>query len=753
MKILVAEDNAFSRTLLKKTLVKAGYDAVVAENGDAAWELLQQDDTPMLALIDWMMPGLSGVELCRKIRGLETPIPIYVILLTAKTDKEDVLEGFAAGADDFIKKPFDSGELLARLQVGRRLVEHQASMHCLIDSIPDPIYFKDNRGLYLGCNRAYEAFVGAEHQQIYGRTASDVLPEDIAQRSHMEDLRVLATGETVETEGWVEGAGGERFYHNTVKIPYLESAAGSSGMIGISRDLTKRIEMEQEMRRLAVAVEQSTESIMITDVDGTILYVNAAFEAITGYTAEEAVGQKPGLLKSGRHDQNYMSRLWDTISSGKVWEGRLTNRNKDGNLCEVEAVIYPIRDADNQLVNYVAISRDITQEAAIEKHLRQQQKMNAVGELAGGVSHDFNNILTAILGYVALCLNTVEEDSKTYKYLQEILKAGDRAAKLVRQILTFSRQEEQQFHPLELQPIIEDSLGLVETTIKKNISLEKDIDQECGAILGDTTQMQQVIVNLCTNAVHALGREKAGTLKVTLNQMQITADEFAGQGVELPTGQYACVSVGDTGCGMTPEVQERIFEPYFTTKKSGEGTGFGLSIVHGIVRKHRGAITVHSEVGQGTTFTMYFPLLTEVAGQPALDAGQTQSGAEPGQGRILFVDDDQMILSMGREILESYGYRVVTATNGRNAIETFEQDPNGFDALVTDYSMPEMNGHELIRKAMALRSDIPAILCSGYMEKVDGEDLGKLGHTAYMAKPLDWRALSREIRKSIEDGK
>jgi PAS domain S-box-containing protein len=752
MKILIAEDNAFSRTLLKKTLVKAGYDAVVAENGDVAWDLLQQDDPPRLALIDWMMPGLSGVELCRKIRGLETPIPIYVILLTAKTDKEDVLEGFAAGADDFIKKPFDSGELLARLQVGRRLVEHQASMHCLIDSIPDPIYFKDNRGLYLGSNKAYEKFVGVDHKQIYGRTASDVLPEDSAQASHMEDLRVLATGEMVETEGWVEGASGERFYHNTIKIPYLESAAGSSGMIGISRDLTKRIEMEQEMRRLAVAVEQSTESIMITDIEGTILYVNSAFESVAGYAAEEVIGQKPDLFNSGQHDAAYMTKMWETISSGRMWEGRFTNRKKDGNLYEVEAVIYPIRDAEENLVNYVAICRDITQEAAIEKHLRQQQKMNAVGELAGGVSHDFNNILTAILGYVALCLNTVEEDSKTYGYLQEILKAGDRAAKLVRQILTFSRQEEQQFHSLELQTIIEDSLSLVETTMKKNITLVKEVDPDCGAVMGDTTQLQQVIVNLCTNAVHALSGEESGSLTVKLRQQYVSVDDFAGQGVELPPGQYACVTVNDTGCGMSPEVQERIFEPYFTTKKSGEGTGFGLSIVHGIVRKHRGAITVRSEEGKGTVFTMYFPLLADAAAVSRTDAVKSPVEQEEGHGRILFVDDDQTILSMGQEILESYGYNVITATNGRRAIEAFKEDPAAFDALVTDYSMPEMNGHELIKQAMAVRSEIPAILCSGYMEKVEGEDLSKLGHTAYMAKPLDWRELSREIRKSMESG-
>lgn len=747
MKILIAEDNAFSRTLLKKTLVKAGYDAVVADNGDAAWEVLQQEDPPKLALIDWMMPGLSGIELCRKIREIENAIPIYVILLTAKTDKEDVLQGFAAGADDFIKKPFDSGELLARIQVGRRLVEQQALMHCLIDSIPDPIYVKDNRGLYLGCNKAYAAFVGAEADQIRFQKAADVLPEAVVQHSHMEDLRVLANGETLETEGWVENSSGDKVYHSTVKIPYLESAAGSSGMIGICRDLTKRMEMEQEMRRLAVAVEQSTEAIMITDVDGIILYANAAFEGTTGYSAKEAVGQHPDILKSGKHNQAFYDKLWKTISSGKTWEGRFTNLNKDGNLYDAEAVIYPIRDADDQVVNYVSISRDITQEAAIEKHLRQQQKMNAVGELAGGVSHDFNNILTAILGYVALCMNTVDEESKTYKYLSEIVKAGDRATKLVRQILTFSRQEEQQFHSLELQAIIDDSLSLVQTTMKKNIKLEQDIDPTCGAILGDTTQLQQVMVNLCTNAAHALGKEGTGKLTVTLRQADVSGEDEDGQVVDLEPGTYACITVSDTGCGMPPEVQERIFEPYFTTKKQGEGTGFGLSIVHGIVRKHRGSITVESEEGKGTTFTLYFPLLTEPAQQEPQD-GEPSSTVKV-RGRILFVDDDQTVLSMGREILESFGYNVVTATNGRRGLETFKQDSSVFDALVTDYSMPEMNGHELIREVIGIRNGIPCILCSGYMEKVEGEDLSKLGHAAYMAKPINWNELSRAIQEGI----
>jgi PAS domain S-box-containing protein len=746
MKILIAEDNAFSRTLLKKTLTKAGYKVFAAENGKVAWEILQQDDAPKLALIDWMMPGLSGIELCRKIREIDSAIPVYMILLTAKTDKEDVLEGFSAGADDFITKPFDSGELLARIQVGRRLVEQQALLYCLIDSIPDPIYVKDSRGLYLGCNSAYARFVGTDANDIFSRSASDILPADQAKRCHMEDLRVLANGTSAQSEGWTTAANGEQVYHETVKIPYLESAAGSTGMIGISRDLTKRMEMEQEMRRLAVAVEQSTECIKITDEDGVIQYVNAAFEATTGYSSDEIVGRKPDMLKSGKHDQVFYEKLWTTIVSGKTWAGELTNKKKNGTFYVEESVIYPIHGANESVVNYVSISRDITQEREFEKHLRQQQKMNAIGELAGGVSHDFNNILTAILGYVALCMNSVDEDSKIYSYLKEIVKAGDRATKLVRQILTFSRQEEQEFQLLELQPVIEDSLSMVQTTMRKSIVVDLNIDPACGPILGDITQLQQVMINLCTNAAHALGKQQQGRLSVSLKQIEIQDQHPDEQLVELDPGHYACITVSDNGCGMPPEVLDRIFEPYYTTKKKGEGTGFGLSIVHGIVRKHRGQINVESAMNKGTTFTVYFPVLMK----PVDQKKQAEELSAPtGSGRVLFVDDDEAVLSMGREILESFGYSVVTATNGRRALETFTLNPSAFDVLVTDYSMPESNGHELIRAALKVRNDIPAILCSGYMEKVDGEDLQALGHAAYMAKPIDWKELSSTIQSVI----
>ena len=747
MRILIAEDNAFSRALLEKTLASAGYDVVAVEDGASAWEAFRRENPPKLALVDWLMPGMSGIELCRRVRESCTAFPPYLILLTAKTEKGDVLEGFSAGADDFIRKPFDRSELLARVQVGRRLIEQRAQLHCLIDSIPAPIYFKDGHGHYLGCNKAYEEFVGCKEDDIVACADPGGLSSRWAQASHAEDLRVLESGEPLETEGWEKRADGGTVYLRTQRTPYLETSAGSTGMVGISSDLTHRIRMEQEMKRLAVAVEQSSESIMITDVEGVVLYVNAAFETTTGYSAEEVLGRKPNLLKSGKQEPGAYRKLWETIAAGKAWEGRLVNRRKDGTLYDTEAVIYPIHADSGEVANYVAISRDITREMAIERQMRQTQKMNAIGELAGGVSHDFNNILTAIMGYVDLCMDAVEEGGKVHGYLQEIAKAGERATRLVRQILAFSRQEEPLFRPVALQPVVRDSLGMVRATIAPDIQVEVYIDDRCGVVFGDATQLQQVVVNLCTNALHALA-EGGGTLHVSLRRVELPGGRSAGgQMPDLEPGPHACLTVSDTGCGMSPEVMERIFEPYYTTKDRGEGTGFGLSIVHGIVQRHRGHIAVESEVGEGSTFRLYLPLHQSAEEEEDLVVDRS---APEGRGRVLFVDDDEAVLAMGREILESFGYTVTTASHAGEALELFREDPGRFDALVSDYSMPGQNGQQLIGECLRLRPGLPTMLCSGYMEKVEGESLGELGHTAFFPKPVDWRALGRSLRREID---
>jgi PAS domain S-box-containing protein len=744
MKILIAEDNSFSRTLLNKSLTKAGYDVIAVENGEQAWAILQQDETPLLALIDWMMPGLSGIDLCKRIRAKKSAYPVYIVLLTARTGKEDVLEGFAAGADDFIKKPFDSGELLARIQVGQRLVEQHALLHCLIDSIPDPIYFKDQRGAYLGCNKAYCEFVGLEDIELIHRTDEEIFEDEVLRSNHAEDLRVLSEGLSLESEGWGTNAANRAVYHNVIKIPYLESAVGSTGMIGVRRDITHRIEMEQEMKRLAVAVEQSTESILITDVDGRIRYVNAAFERVSGYQFEEVENLTPALLRSDKHDEAFYRQINETISAGEIWKGHIINRCKDGRLVDEETIIYPIFDDAERMVNYVSISRDITQELAIEKQLRQTQKMNAIGKLAGGVAHDFNNILTAILGYVALCMNGVDAEDKVYSYLKEIVKAGDRATKLIRQILTFSRQEEQDFQPIMLQPIIEDSLSMVRTSFKSKVNVFTQIDRECGPIMGDSTQIQQILVNLCTNSVQAIGDDPNGCLKVELTQVELIGKKISEHMMDLEPGLYCCITVRDTGCGMANDTLDRIFEPYFTTKAKGVGTGIGLAIVHGIVRKHNGYIGVESELGAGTTFTLYFPLIIADAKEEkqVMDISMLE-----GCGNLLFVDDDEAVRTMGAEILESFGFSVITAVDGQDAIELFAETPDAFDAVVTDFSMPRKNGQDLILACMAIRPDLPTVLCSGYMD--EAADSALLPMTLMMPKPIDWRELSRTIQQRI----
>jgi len=746
MKILVAEDNVFSRTLLKKTLNKAGYEVVTVDDGEKAWEILQQENSPRLALIDWMMPGLSGIEICRRVREAGGPIPAYMILLTARTGKEDVLEGFSAGADDFIKKPFDSAELLARIQVGRRLVEQHALLRSLVDSIPDQIYFKDSHGIYRGCNAAYATFVGKELSDIVNHTDYDIMSEEKARDLHHDDLKVLTTGNPCEFEGWTTDSKNNRVYLSTLKIPYLESDAGATGMVSIRRDLTRRIRMEEEMRRLAVAVEQSTEAIIITDVDGSILYVNAAWELITGYTAKNVIGKTPRILKSGKHDAEFYRNFWNTINKGKAWEGRFTNRKKNGTLYDVETLVYPIRDKNGKVINYVGFGRDITQEMEIEKQLRQTQKLNAIGKLAGGIAHDFNNILTAILGYVALCMNEVSENSSAYNYLKEIVKAGDRASQLVRQILSFSRQDKQDFRPISLKTVLTDSINLLKTSMRPEIKLNLDIDPNCGQVLGDSTQMQQVLVNLGTNALQAMPNGP-GNLDVSLKQIELSGSSAQGHnGEQVKPGTYACITVSDTGCGMSQATMERIFEPYFSTKQAGVGTGIGLSIVHGIIQKHRGYITVESKLGEGTTFNIYLPIIegNVETQEESLDLSEPE-----GHGHIMLIDDDDAILKSGREIMESFGYTVLTQNDSETALEIFRLNPDSFDAIVTDQSMPKMTGTELARTCLKIRPNIPIIICSGYIidHRITEKDQQ---FTRFLPKPTNWRKVNCEIQRILK---
>jgi len=475
-----------------------------------------------------------------------------------------------------------------------------------------------------------------------------------------------------------------------------------------------------------------------------MLYVNPAFETNTGYTREEALGQNPRILKSGRHDAGHYRRMWEVLQRGEVWSGHFINRRKNGSLFEEEATISPVRDASGQVINYVAVKRDVTREKQLETQFHEAQKMEAIGRLAGGIAHDFNNILAGIFGYGYLLQQDTMHNATAQEDIAQILKAATRAKDLVQQILTFSRQREQNRRVITLDNVIKEALKFLRASISAEIKIELQLADDAPAVLADATQIYQVTLNLATNALDAM-EGKPGRLTVSLQSFH--PDEvFLQMHPEFRPVEYARLTVGDTGRGMEDDTLERIYEPFFTTKPFGKGTGLGLAVVHGIVKSHEGIVTVESEVGRGTNFSLYFPAQNH---PPATtDTAISRLAAGRGQ-KILLLDDEPTVIATLQRLLERLNYEAISANHGRQAIALFLENPPRFDLVITDLAMPEMNGLEVARQIHQIRPDLPIVLMSGYAPDLDHENLRLAGIGQRLDKPISLAALAEMLQRVL----
>ncbi|MFA6498710.1 MAG: GAF domain-containing protein [Desulfurivibrionaceae bacterium] len=426
-------------------------------------------------------------------------------------------------------------------------------------------------------------------------------------------------------------------------------------------------------------------------------------------------------------------------------------RNHRANICHENlgktfaASSFPLVDTTG-LTGFVHIAKDITGQMQMEARLRQSQKMEAIGTLAGGIAHDFNNILAPILGYTELALTRVSPADALATDLQQVIKGAMRAKELVAQILAFSRQSPKERKPLQPHLVVKEALKLLRASLPSTIEIREEIS-ECGAILADPTQLHQIIMNLCTNAYQAM-RTKGGILGVSLMKVTVGEEDSKVASFELAPGDYVLLEVSDTGYGMDQATLARIFEPYFTTKPTGEGTGLGLSVVHGIVKSHQGQITVYSEPGRGTNCHVYLPRVAEA---PALPIGAVCRETIPtGTERLLVVDDEEMITDMLRIILQNLGYQVTVSNISPEALTLMKQDPAAFDLLITDMTMPSLTGYELAQKALALRPDLPIILCTGFSELINKEQAQAMGIRIYLMKPVSVRELAQAVRTALD---
>nr|MBF0221898.1 response regulator [Desulfobulbaceae bacterium] len=550
--------------------------------------------------------------------------------------------------------------------------------------------------------------------------------------------------------------------HRGAQLPVdrscLELEQFGQALNAVSNELLQsEQELSAEKDRLSITLQSISDGVIATDRTGKIVLFNKAAELITGWQAHKALGSSLEAVFSDFESEsaNPAELIREIIDQQKtIRQGVVHSFPQKGNLPDTTVAISvaPIVAGTGEKTGAVLICKDLTEQLAsdkekisLENQLQQALKMEAIGTLAGGIAHDFNNILTPILGYAQLVEYQLPPESDLLKYQREVIVAANRAKELVQQILTFSRSADHELLPLQIQIVVKEAVKLIRSTIPTTIQIKQDINPNCGYVLASPTQVHQIVMNLCTNAYHAM-RIKGGELSISLQPVKIPNDDHTD--TTIRPGEYILLQISDTGSGVPKTIIDRIFDPYFTTKPLGEGTGMGLSVVHGIVKNCKGHISVTSVEGQGASFKIYLP--QEKSNRPALG---TSSSVKPAGGseRILLVDDDITIVDIESRILRSLGYQVTAFSSSEEALAAFQQSTDSFDLVFTDMTMPQITGIGLMKKIRALRPDMPIILCTGYSEIIDQKSALALGINAYITKPLVLETVATQVRKALDN--
>jgi len=565
--------------------------------------------------------------------------------------------------------------------------------------------------------------------------------------SHEHPVAFLAVGNSESSAQFysrVRGSEGELVGIGNL-VGLLSSAIENVILYGGMRTAmyeSKRV--EESLIKLSQAVQQSPVTIVITDTCGTIEFVNPKFCQLTGYSTEEVLGQNPKVLKSELNSPELYRDLWDTISAGQVWEGEFINKKKTGELFTEHATISPVRNRDGVITHYLAIKEDITERRQLEAQLMQSQKMESIGRLAGGVAHDFNNMLSVILGCVQLAMLRVPEGDKLWQYLDQISKAAKRSSDITRQLLAFSRKEIISPREVNLNAQIIETQATLGRLIGEDIKLTFKPVTDIWTIKMDPSQLDQILVNLAVNARDAMAN--GGHLAIETENVRIDRT-YCQYHLDAAPGDYVRLVVSDSGSGMSREILSHIFEPFFTTKEIGKGTGLGLATVYGIIKQNNGFINVYSEPGHGSSFQIYFPrFLGEAESVEYLS--QPEVG---GSGTVLLVEDDLLVREMSLQMLEEIGYTVIVADSPEQAVEICADPGSRVDIVLTDVVMPGMNGKEMVDLIESMRPGIKVVFMSGYTSDLVAQrgvvDEGR----HFIQKPFDMHSLAMKMKDAQSD--
>ncbi len=633
-------------------------------------------------------------------------------------------------------------DITERLRKEESLKESEEWYRTLVEESFDGVFVQKGSQIIFANSRLYEMLgyapgelEGLEHWSIYHQDYQQITRERAVARMRGEEV-------VSQYEVKLQRKDGTSF-DGEISAKDV-TVNGEPGVRVWIKDVSMRKRSEEIQRRLATAVEQAAEAIVITDTEGTIQYVNPAFEGISGYTRQEAVGHNPRLQKSGEHDQKFYKNLWDTIKGGKVWTGCFVNRKKDGSLYQEEATISPVRDSNDRITNYVAVKRDITENILLSKQLFQAQKMEAVGTLAGGIAHDFNNLLQVTLGYSELLLRERKEGDAEHADLMKIFLAARSGADLVKSLLMFSRKVEPRTVPLNINSQITHVESLLRRTIPRMIEIQMNLSGDLMAINADPTQMEQILMNLAVNARDAMpdgGKLTFATRNVTLGEA------FCRTHVGSLPGEYVLLSSSDTGHGMDKATLEHIFEPFYTTKELGKGTGLGLATIYGIVKQHGGYITCDSEPGCGTTFNIYLP---GIEGQTEAEIGKSAEMPAFGTETILLADDEEFVRNLAERILKKSGYSVLTASDGLEALSLYTHHREQVDLIILDLIMPTMGGKECLRELLKIDPAAKVLVASGYAADVSAKKILEQGARGWIEKPFRFSDLLKRVRKTLD---
>ncbi len=771
VKILVVEDNRIVAEDIKNNLQEMGYAVcAIATSGKRALAAVQEQ-MPDIAILDIRLgKGMNGIDTAAELRD-KYRIPI--IYLTAHADAETVSRAKKTEPYAYLVKPFDVEELQSAVEIAiyrhnmeRKVRESQQWLFTTLKSIGDGVIATDWKGRVKFMNPVAEAMTGWPQTEAIGRPLPEVfhiINEYTRQIVEDPAAKVIATGRIIGLANHTL-----LIRRDGTEIPIKDSGApivmkenDNIGVVLVFQDDTKSRAAENRLResreRLQLAMESANEGLWEWDIARDLLFIDDLCFKMLGFNSDAPkddhrrwwldrihpddtgkVEEAMANIKSGNGTSPGIDYRMANKAGEYIWinsRAKVVNRSKDGAPLLIVGVQRNIHD------------RKMAEEdkAQLERKLRQSQKMEAIGTLAGGIAHDFNNILASVVGYTELALEDAEQNSILHQNLNEIMTAGLRARDLVRQILVFSRHADTRQKRIDINAVTREAVRLMRATIPTSIAIQEEYASVPLQINANTSQIHQVIINLCTNAYHAM-EDSGGTLQVELEEVRFEA-RVSLPFADIRPGRYACISVADDGKGIEKDYLDRIFDPYFTTKDQNKGTGLGLSIVSGIVHQHSGYVTVDSQPGAGTTFKVYFPVLAQASDiQTTADHGEMIRG----NGEcILLVDDEPAIASMHQQILERLGYVVEVCMDSSEALERFMTEPAKYDLLLTDMTMPQMNGDVLIHRIREIAPSFPVILCTGFSERIDSKKCDAMDINCFLMKPIQKSKLANAIRDAL----